>query len=564
MDNLFTLINEKYYVGHYLPYNSVGENNSDFNEDDEPLFTLRKSNPRDHFDGKHLFYTFDKSVNGSKEEFEKNYGNPLCEVTVQRSTFVVEENEDKICLKVFYCGKHRKAGEVFFRKSTKLNYITFNKKTNIFTVGKNTEYHKKRGKGKGSVLRRNSFPISLTTDAYHSFMNGLDDTQKYNLEIIEGINLFLSKIGAEKVLNYTELPMSLFGCLLDKQGVKKPDNWRGYYKVYPKPTKKDYQKNGFKMVDTYMKLHNVSSEKIKKVLHKVQNPCFKSIKMLMDIFGRDFILQRPEEELCIIFNTKIDESPFQPVRHYFENFSKRDMSNCYQIYLISKTDHLASTHSFYDHVRFFDVLSRNEPIKWMSKTLKEFNAEHSTWSDKVDFYTRGKYSRQYSNEFVERVSRPIITKDGMVFTPVVLQSSEEYVNESVHQSNCVRTYQDRPSSLIISLRKEDGERASIEYRPSIGKFGMNVNQPINFKRVQTLGRFNNVLDDTWHGAIFDLDVRLKTVTLKTWGNPIAEFVTGGGRKEYNFVFDKDGQLNWEHLTNSIDIGDDLPYIDFEW
>ena len=184
MDNLFKLINEKYYVGHYLPYNSVGENNSDFNEDDEPLFTLRKSNPRDHFDGKHLFYTFDKSVNGSKEEFEKNYGNPLCEVTVQRSTFVVEENEDKICLKVFYCGKHRKAGEVFFRKSTKLNYITFNKKTNIFTVGKNTEYHKKRGKGKGSVVRRNSFPISLTTDGYHSFMNGLDDTQKYNLEII--------------------------------------------------------------------------------------------------------------------------------------------------------------------------------------------------------------------------------------------------------------------------------------------------------------------------------------------------------------------------------------------
>jgi hypothetical protein len=279
----------------------VGENNSDFNEDDEPLFILRKSNPRDHFDGKHLFYTFDKSVNGSKEEFEKNYGNPLCEVTVQRSTFVVEENEDKVCLKVFYCGKHRKVGEVFFRKSTKLNYITFNKKTNIFTVGKNTEYHKKRGKGKGSVVRRNSFPISLTTDGYHSFMNGLDDAKTYNLEITEGINLFLSKIGAEKIINYVSLPMSLFGCLLDKQGVKKPDNWRGYYNVYPKPIKKDYKKYGFKMVDAYMKLNDVSSEKIKKVLHKVQNPCFKSIKMLMDVFGRDFILQRPEDELCIIF-----------------------------------------------------------------------------------------------------------------------------------------------------------------------------------------------------------------------------------------------------------------------
>ena len=559
MDNLFRLINEKHYVGYYLPYNTVGEIADSILV--EPFGLKNKYHARESFDGKHYIFTFDKSVNNDKEEFEKNYGNPLCDVTVFRSTFVVEENEDKICLKVFYCGKHRKAGEVFFRKSTKLNYITFNKKTNIFTVGKNTEYHKKRGKGKGSVVRRNSFPISLTTDAYHSFMNGLDDTKTYNLEITEGINLFLSKIGAEKVLNYIGLPMSLFGCLLDKQGVKKPDNWRGYYNVYPKPTKKDYKKYGFKMVDVYMKLNNVSSEKIKKVLHKVQNPCFKSIKMLMDIFGRDFILQRPEEELCIIFNTKSDESPFEPVNNYFENFGKRDMSNCYQIYLLSKTDHNLSTHTFNDHVRFFDVLSRYEPVKWMSKTLKEFNAEHTIWSDKVDFYTTGRYSRQYSNEFVERVSKPIITSDKITFNPLVLQSSEEYVNESVHQSNCVRTYQNRPSSLIISLRKEDGERASIEYRPSIG---MNENQPVIFKRVQTLGRFNGQLDDTWDDAISILDNRLKRISNEVWGNPVAEFVTGGGRKEYNFIFDKNGQLNWEHLTNSIDIGDDLPYIDFEW
>ena len=559
MDNLFRLINEKHYVGHYLPYNSVGEIADSILV--EPFGLKNKYHAKESFDGKHYVFTFDKSVNNDKEEFEKNYGNPLCDVTVFRSTFVVEENEDKICLKVFYCGKHRKAGEVFFRKSTKLNYITFNKKTNIFTVGKNTEYHKKRGKGKGSVVRRNSFPISLTTDGYHSFMNGLDDAKTYNLEITEGINLFLSKIGAEKVLNYIGLPMSLFGCLLDKQGVKKPDNWRGYYDVYPKPTKKDYKKYGFKMVDSYMKLNNVSSEKIKKVLHKVQNPCFKSIKMLMDIFGRDFILQRPEEELCIVFNTKSDESPFEPVNNYFENFGKRDMSNCYQIYLLSKTDHNLSTHTFYDHVRFFDIISKNEPVKWMSKTLKEFNAEHTIWSDKVDFYTTGRYSRQYSNEFVERVSEPIITSDKITFNPLVLQSSEDYVNESVHQSNCVRTYQNRPSSLIISLRKEDGERASIEYRPSIGT---NENQPVIFKRVQTLGRFNGQLDDTWDNAISILDNRLKRISNKVWGNPVAEFVTGGGRKEYNFIFDKNGQLNWEHLTNSIDIGDDLPYIDFEW
>jgi len=562
MDNLFKLINEKHYVGYYLPYNSVGEVADSILE--EPFGLKNNYHAKQSFDGKHYVYTFDKSVNGDKEEFEKNYGNPLCEVTVHRSTLVVEENEDKICLKVFYCGKYRKVGEVFFRKSTKLSYITFNKKTNIFTVGRNTEYHKKRGKGKSSVVRRNSFPISLTTDGYYSFMNGLDDPKTYGLEVINGINTFLSKIGAETISEYKKLPMSLFGCLLDKQGVKKPDNWRGYYEIYPKPTKKDYKKNGFKMVDTYMKLHDISSEKIKKVLHKIQTPCFKSIKNLISIFGKDFILQRPEEELGIIFNTTGDETPFQPIDHHFENFGKRDMSNCYQIYLLTKTDPNLSVHTFNDHVRFFDVLSRYEPVKWMSKTLKEFNAEHTIWSDKVGFYTTGRYSRQYSNEFVERVSKPIITSDRTVFNLLVLQSSEEYINESVHQSNCVRTYQNRPSSLIISLRKEDGERASIEYRPSISKFGMNDNQPVHFKQVQALGRFNGLLDDTWDDAISILDNRLKSISNEVWGNPVAEFVTGGGRKEYNFIFDDNGTLNWEHLTNSIDIGDDLPYIDLEW
>ena len=200
----------------------------------------------------------------------------------------------------------------------------------------------------------------------------------------------------------------------------------------------------------------------------------------------------------------------------------------------------------------------------MSKTLKEFNAEHTIWSDKVDFYTTGRYSRQYSNEFVERVSKPIITSDRTVFNLLVLQSSEEYINESVHQSNCVRTYQNRPSSLIVSLRKEDGERASIEYRPSIGKLGVNDNQPVHFKQVQALGRFNGLLDDTWDDAISILDNRLKSISNEVWGNPVAEFVTGEGRKEYNFIFDDNGVLNWKHLTNSIDIGDDLPYIDFEW
>jgi hypothetical protein len=557
MENLFKLVNQKFYVGHYLPYNQVGETEGIF-DDGESSFRLHRASPKQFFDGKHFVYTFEKSVNADEEEFKKNYGNPLCEVTLYRSTFVVEENDDKVSMKTFYIGKHRKVGEVFFRTSSKLNYITYNKKTKIITVGKNNEYLKKRGKGKSNVVRRNSFPVGLTTDSYYSFMNGTQDKEIYSDSIIKGINLFLNKIGADKINELSELPVSLFGCVLDNQGVKKPDNWRCFYDVFPKPTKKEYVKNGLKMIDTYMKIHNISSEKIKKVLHKVQNPCFTSIKNLISAFGRDFILQRPEEELCIVFNSKGNETPFAPIVSNLNNFKKRDLHNCYQIYLFIKKNVDFVSHTFYDHISFFNTISRYEPVRWNSKTLKEFNAEHVLWSDKVDFYTKGKYSRQYSEDFVSYVSRPITTKNNGVFTPVVLQTSEQYVDESINQSNCVRTYQDKAYSLIISLRKENGDRASIEFIPILGKFGMNENQPVHFKRVQTLGRFNYSLDETWHDAIFNLEVRLKTVTLKMWGKPSAQYITGYKSQERGLTFDDNGKLCWDNLHKS----DDMDYLAF--
>jgi hypothetical protein len=87
---------------------------------------------------------------------------------------------------------------------------------------------------------------------------------------------------------------------------------------------------------------------------------------------------------------------------------------------------------------------------------------------------------------------------------------------------------------------------------------MNENQPIHFKRVQTLGRFNYSLDDTWHDAIFDLDVRLKTVTLKMWGKPSAQFITGYKSHERGLTFDDNGKLYWDNLHKD----EDMDYLTF--
>ena len=130
-------------------------------------------------------------------------------------------------------------------------------------------------------------------------------------------------------------------------------------------------------------------------------------------------------------------------------------------------------------------------------------SEHILWSDKVSSYDNGDFNRVYSENFIIGVEN-IIKGDKTKFLPVVLKNSEEYNEESIIQSNCVRTYVKRPESLIISLRDvgNSNERVTIEYRI---KFDGKI---LELNRVQSLGRFNSRLDDYWNYPIKLLDDRI--------------------------------------------------------
>lgn len=118
-----------------------------------------------------------------------------------------------------------------------------------------------------------------------------------------------------------------------------------------------------------------------------------------------------------------------------------------------------------DHFTFYRYIKLFEPIKWLSKTHDEFVQEHYEWSETYNHYNNGDFTRIYNPIFIEKVNEVILTKDGPYF-PEVLLTSKRYNNESLFQSNCVKTYVKRIKSLLISLRRGEGEteeRASIEY-----------------------------------------------------------------------------------------------------
>jgi hypothetical protein len=130
----------------------------------------------------------------------------------------------------------------------------------------------------------------------------------------------------------------------------------------------------------------------------------------------------------------------------------------------------------------------------------------------------------------------------------VLLTSYDYEDESFTQHNCVRTYIERPESFIISFRKNDitsNIRASIEYRISL------EHNEIKLKRVQTLGKYNNKLDEIWTTPIQKLDEIIK-IGLQKYKFELPKVSIIKLYEKYEMVssFDNDF-LRWHKVTPLI-------------
>jgi hypothetical protein len=218
---------------------------------------------------------------------------------------------------------------------------------------------------------------------------------------------------------------------------------------------------------------------------------------------------------------------------FFNSLSKSEKLNFFEIYKLYYRK-LVNYHTISDHIRFYTFLKNLEPVKWKSKTHDEFTQEHYNWSEKYNHYTNGDFTRIYNPIFVEKVNEVILTKDGPYF-PEVLITSKRYNNESFFQNNCVKTYIKRINSLLISLRRGEGdleERASIEYDIvplvwSNGEFEFKLN------RVQTLGKFNHRLDSSWDDVLVKLDERISVMEYEKLFDTLQIEGEFGGRKVFS-------------------------------
>jgi len=178
----------------------------------------------------------------------------------------------------------------------------------------------------------------------------------------------------------------------------------------------------------------------------------------------------------------------------------------------------------------------------------------------LENYRDGKINRFNGEEFENEVKKVIIY-DEIEFYPVLLTDSAQYNEESKTQSNCVRTYIEKPYNIIISLRKNtmfDIDRITVEY----------LITPMGFERVQNRKKYNQTTDEWDEGLMMILDRRLDRLydnRVFQLTKILKEFNNGKViERKATFTENGDGGIkrmtpDWDGDCEIIDENFDLPF-----
>lgn len=493
-----------------------------------------------------LFVTV-KKTSEEEKDFVENYGNHLCRVHKNYCMILVESDETKCSLKIFDGFKRRDFLKPYFLITKRVSYLTYNKKSGDFYYGLLNNYHKKNKSKK--VFCKNNFRIPIQTKLLNFWKESCDG--ECNQKFFEAVEVFRANIGGME--NTTSMNQQLIKNYLSAKKIKFPNNFENFYSQSFLKSGVDFlklkelRKSDNNLVDAVMKKFGLSGKVLKSALHSSKEINLGLYRYAVKIFPKEWL----DNDLGL--TKKMLDHNFG--YHYFgmENLfevklSKKELIRVYEIFKLV-LDLQINFYTFWDHIRFYNELKffgeRN--IKWLSNNLRTFNDEHFKFSELVEFYKNGTYERIYPKSYYDAIQEPI-TFLGETYYPVLLDSSEMYNKESLVQSNCVKTYIGKCSSIIVSLRKSSlfsDERATIEY-----KF-YNENNKITVHSIQALGKYNQKLEKEWMIPIELLDDKIESIIInnKFITPKLKKTLPNGKILSSDSNFDEKGFLVWQ----SVDI-----------
>ena len=149
------------------------------------------------------------------------------------------------------------------------------------------------------------------------------------------------------------------------------------------------------------------------------------------------------------------------------------------------------------------------------------------------------------------------------YYPVLLTNSSEYNFESMTQNNCVRTYINKPSAMIISLREGSNtgkNKLTIEYNLVCTDW---ETKEITLKRVQTKRKSNMIPEPEWDEPLRILDLRIKELCKqKLFTLPKIQVTFKNMSKiESGLNIGDDGFIQWDN--RAVQAGHSLNFYEFD-
>ena len=529
---------EKYYSQEHRDYNPIKE--------DKPRSSLPEFGIEYVYGAteKHPLFVPELSYEG-EEMYNQQFNNPLFTVSKRYVMIVVEKDGDKVAIKLFQGMKHRGAGNKWFRTEKDVDYISVNIKTGDVYFGYIRGYQRKKKCSK--MIRRNCFfmnPIDTFKSKAKNILTSFSDNS-YD-EVTAAISEFMFQIDQRENFESFSYGDRLLRFYLNKRNIKYPNNFGIYANELLGPEIKKILKKNNKLVDAVMTKHSLFGKRIKRALHicnRMNIPLYQTAKT---IFGDDWLNQDTESIILDLLNNPMNSFSVPPL--FLELISKEELKKVYklfkQVYIYQNLD----AYTFQDHIRMYVELKMYglSDLKWtVSEGKTDFRREHLDWTDKLQHYKKGDYTRHYPEYMYEIISKPISEE----YYPILLNESSSYNEESNTQSNCVKGYIGKPSCLIISLRKggmDSEERATVEYRLT------KKNDTIHSERVQSLGKYNEKLEGLWDLVLLNLDL----VILSCIRDPrfvsvkLTKKCNNGTILESDSYWNNDGNLRW--TTQNID------------
>lgn len=439
---------------------------------------------------------------------KKHYGNPFSEITVTTIERSIRRHGDKITIKLYRHHSHRAFNNIYFRKSTTVESVTFNTVTGNFT----TLTMNKGGKKTTKTFRTNNFimleqqfkdggilKMRKILDDKSVLLNDYKKTFDTNKFVYEIDKIFKFNQNFEfNGLWFTQLLLERF---VELKKIKVSNDYGMWIKKYY-PTEKFLKKNERKLIASILDMFQIKSKITIKIMHENNKIDIQSLSRLCYFFGNDFSKyigsinivhflnsthEQPIEIGCgkLKFADEYKKDNFLITNIEKENIVKiinnLKSENRGFLRLTSESETLVNPRfigELYDHFKMIEKLREFIPdLHLKSKHIDDFNREHVELSKMMRFIKKG-YVIEYcfSNKMVDDIESPIKVKINLSedesnpewvtpeYYPYILKREEDYDEEGSFMHHCVASYSDKEKSIIISVRTEDKkDRVTCEF-----------------------------------------------------------------------------------------------------